>query len=393
MPTSFAELIQLDIFNKTVILRVDFNTPLDNGVVTDDTRIRASLDTITALIDKGAKTIIIAHLNRPNGRVIESERMTPVSQRLAELISRPVIQCKECVGPMVEATIQSMKPSDVIMLENIRFYQEELDNNSEFSKLIASYGDYFVQDAFGVVHRAHASTVGIPNYLPSYAGALLSKEVTVMNELLKQPKRPLVAIIGGSKISTKLTVLHHLVEHVDTLILGGAMVYTLFKAMGHSVGKSLVEDNLLNDAEQLLRKTASLNKSLLLPVDHCVVTHIDQPESLTQVLTESIQPDQIGVDIGPLFIDQIKETIQQASTVFWNGPCGIFEQDAYASGTRSIAEALANSNAYTIVGGGDSVAAVEAFGFSDQMDHISTGGGASLELISGNQLPGIQVLS
>jgi phosphoglycerate kinase len=314
-----------------------------------------------------------------------------VAKALEPLIKCPVKKVDDCVGASVQSSINALNNSEILMLENIRFHPGEESNDAEFSKTLASYADFFVQDAFGAVHRSHASTVGVAKHLPSYSGALLDKELTFLSELSKYPKRPFCAIIGGSKISTKFSVLRRLIDVVDVMVVGGAMVYTLLLAQGKSVGKSLAESDLLDQAREFLAHAEAKKKHLIIPSDHVVVTDIQAPQT-AQVVT-SLAPEHIGVDIGPASVQIIQDVLTQSKTIFWNGPLGIFEVDAYAKGTMAIANAIANCpQATTVVGGGDSISAINVAGVADKMDHVSTGGGASLEFLEGKQLPGIEVL-
>jgi phosphoglycerate kinase len=391
MRKRFADLLQEPIAGKVVLVRVDFNVPIANGVVTDSTRILSSVGTIQALLEKQARVVLIAHLNRPKGTIVESDRLTPVAKALEQLIKCHVKKVDDCIGASVQSTINALNNSELLMLENIRFHPGEESNDAEFSKTLASYADFFVQDAFGAVHRSHASTVGVAKHLPSYSGALLDKELTFLSELSKYPKRPFCAIIGGSKISTKFSVLRRLIDVVDVMVVGGAMVYTLLLAQGKSVGKSLAESDLLDQAREFLAHAEAKKKHLIIPSDHVVVTDIQAPQT-AQVVT-TLAPEHIGVDIGPASVQIIQDVLTQSKTIFWNGPLGIFEVDAYAKGTMAIANAIANCpQATTVVGGGDSISAINVAGVADKMDHVSTGGGASLEFLEGKQLPGIEVL-
>jgi phosphoglycerate kinase len=392
MPNSFSQLLDQPIAGKVVMVRVDFNSPIKDGVVTDNTRIKASLGTIQALIEKEARVVLVAHLNRPGGKVVESQRLNPIQRDLESLLNQPVLKCDECIGEVVKTMIDNLKNSDVLLLENIRFYKEEEANDEGFAKTLASYCDYFVQDAFGAVHRKHASTYGVATFLPSYTGQLVDKEIAYLSTILESPDRPFTAIIGGSKISTKFSVLKNLLKSVDVMILGGAMVYTLLKAQGKSVGQSLVEDDLIPAAKEFLDEVERLNKTLYLPEDHISVTDFNAPDQANTV-TEFTQHD-IGVDIGPKSIEKIKQLIAGSKSVFWNGPVGVFETPEYSTGTFEIARYLAAADyATTVVGGGDSIAALNMANCANQIDHISTGGGASLEFLEGKELPGIAVLS
>jgi phosphoglycerate kinase len=388
----FPDLLNQSVEGKVVLIRVDFNAPLADGKVTDVTRIKAALPTITALTNRGARVVLISHLNRPGGKVVASDRLTPVRESLEKLMGVSVKKTDDCVGPVVQSAIQELKNSEVLLLENLRFHKEEELNSDEFSKTLASYADYFVQDAFGAVHRAHASTVGIAKYLPSFSGQLLDKEIDYLNKVVNSPNRPVLAIIGGAKISSKLSVLVRLLDAVDAIVMGGAMVYTLLRAQGKAVGQSLIEPGLIDDASYFLSQVKDKEKRLVLPQDHVVVTDIKQP-STARIVTEFSDSD-IGVDIGPKTIQSISNLISEMSTIFWNGPLGVFEIPEYANGTLAISKAVASaSHATTIIGGGDSLSAVNQAGVSDKMDHLSTGGGASLEFLEGRELPGIAVLS
>lgn len=394
MQKSFLDLLKQPLKGKVVLVRVDFNVPISDGKVVDDTRIKASLPTIKKLIDKEAKVVLISHFKRPKGQVVESLRLDPIKHSLEDLLGVQVKKLDECIGDNVRTAISLMQDSQVLLLENIRFYKEEEVNDDNFSKTLASYANYYVQDAFGTVHRKHASTYGVAQYLPAYSGQLVDTELSALGLILENPKRPLMAIIGGSKISTKFTVLNNLIEKVDIMVLGGAMVYTLLLAQGLLVGKSLVETDLVDQAKAFLDRVKSLNKTLYLPVDHQVVKSFDNPSSLRTIDSSQFESDDIGVDIGPKSIQDIGDLIQQSLAIFWNGPVGVFETPEYATGTFSIAKYLSESNnATTIVGGGDSISALNLSGYSDNIDHISTGGGASLEFLEGKELPGIAVLS
>jgi len=381
-----------DISGKRVLVRVDFNVPLSNGNIMDDTRINAALPTITHLLCQNAIVILISHLGRPKGKRDSALTLQPVANRLSELLGQPVALAPGCRGDAVTQLVMGAASQDVILLENVRFEPGEEANDPQLAKDIASLGELFVQDSFGSAHRAHATTVGIPEYIPSVAGQLLNKEIEMLSAVVNSPKRPVVAIIGGSKVSSKLHVLESLLNQVDTLIVGGAMVYTFLKVQGIEVGRSRYEPSQYDMAAQFLSKIHQSSTRVLFPVDHCVVTDIDNPESQQIVETHQIPETCMGVDIGPKTISQIEDALADAATILWNGPLGIFEIDAFAVGTKAIAAALANSNAMTIIGGGDSAAAIEKAGLTNQMTFISTGGGASLAYISNQSLPGIDVL-
>ncbi len=383
----------IDLNGKRVIMRVDFNVPLDNERnITDDTRIRAALPTIEYVLSKNTKLILMSHLGRPKGQVKEELRMTPVGKRLSELLGKEVIVTKDAIGEETEKIVSGMQTGDVVLLENLRFHKEEEENDPEFAKKLASYADIYVNDAFGTAHRAHASTEGITKYLPAVAGFLMEKEINFLGKLLYQPDKPYIAIIGGAKVSTKIGVLEKLLEKVDTLIIGGGMCYTFLKAKGFEVGKSLVETDKVNLAFELIKKADEKGVNFMLPVDHLVVEEVSENSRPRTVDTNSIPQDMIGVDIGPKTIKAYKKEIKKGKTIFWNGPMGVFEIDKFARGTTQIAKALASSKGTTVVGGGDSVAAVNKIGVADKITHVSTGGGASLEFLEGKELPGIVAL-
>ncbi len=383
----------VDLNGKTVIMRVDFNVPLDKeGNITDDTRIRAALPTINYVLERNTKLILMSHLGRPKGQVKEELRMTPVGKRLSELLGKEVIVCKDSIGEEVKKIISGMQTGDVVLLENLRFHKEEEANDPEFAKELASYADIFVNDAFGTAHRAHASTEGIAHYLPAVAGFLMEKEIEFLGKLLYQPAKPYIAIIGGAKVSSKIGVLEKLLEKVDALLIGGGMSYTFLKAKGFEVGTSLVETDKINLAFELIKKADEKGVNLMFPLDHVVTDKVDEDSKSKVVDTNAIPKDMMGVDIGPKTIRQYKKEIKKGNTIFWNGPMGIFEIDKFAKGTIQIAKAMASAKGTTVIGGGDSVAAVNKVGVADKIDHVSTGGGASLEFLEGKELPGIKVL-
>lgn len=390
-----ANLSASDLSGKRVLVRADFNVPIDNGNITDDTRIRAALPTIQDLTSKGAKVILTSHFGRPKG-VTEKLRLTPVAQRLSELLGKEVKKPDDCIGPQVQATVDAMQNGDVILLENVRFYAEEEANDPEFAKQLASVADLYVNDAFGTAHRAHASTEGVTKYLsPSVAGYLIEKELQYLQSAIESPQRPLAAIIGGSKVSSKIGVIEKLLEKCDKLILGGGMVFTFYKARGLSVGKSLVEEDKLELAKSLEAKAKERNVALLLPTDVVVADKFAADANSQTVSVDAIPEGWMGLDIGPESVKMFQEALADCKTVIWNGPMGVFEMPQFAKGTEAIAQSLAQlttTGATTIIGGGDSVAAVEQLGLGEQMSHISTGGGASLELLEGKELPGIAAL-
>ncbi len=383
----------VDLGGKRVIMRVDFNVPLNKeGNITDDTRIRAALPTINYILEQNTRLILMSHLGRPKGQVKEELRLTPVGKRLSEHIGKEVICTRDCIGEETEKIISGMQNGDVVLLENVRFHKEEEANDPEFAKALAAYADIYVNDAFGTAHRAHASTEGIAHLLPGVAGFLIEKEINFLGKLLYQPEEPYVAIIGGAKVSTKIGILEKLLEKVNTLIIGGGMCYTFLKAKGFEIGNSLLETEKVNLAFELIKKAGEKNVKLMLPYDHIVTNRVEEGSKTKTVDTNAMPPQMIGVDIGPKTIRAYKKEIKCAQTVLWNGPMGVFEIDRFARGTNQIAKALASSSATTVVGGGDSVAAVNKIGVAQKIDHVSTGGGASLEFLEGRGLPGIEAL-
>ncbi|HIK18359.1 MAG TPA: phosphoglycerate kinase [Leptolyngbyaceae cyanobacterium M33_DOE_097] len=398
-----ANLTAADLSGKRVLMRADFNVPLDEqGNITDDTRIRAALPTIQALTSKGAKVILSSHFGRPKGddfaaRATDKFRLTPVAARLSELLGKPVAKPSDCVGPEVEATVAAMQDGDVILLENVRFHPEEEKNVPAFAQQLASIADLYVNDAFGTAHRAHASTEGVTKYLsPSVAGFLIEKELKYLQSAIEAPQPPLAAIIGGSKVSSKITVIETLLEKVNKLFIGGGMIFTFYKARGLSVGKSLVEDEFVELAKTLEAKAKEKGVELVLPVDVVVADNFAADANSQTVSIDAIPDGWMGLDIGPESVKQFQAALADCKTVIWNGPMGVFEFDQFAAGTEAIAHTLAEltaKGAITIIGGGDSVAAVEKVGVADKMSHISTGGGASLELLEGKELPGIAALN
>lgn len=377
-----------------VIVRVDFNVPMKNGEVADDTRIRRAVPTIKKLVDDGAKVILMSHLGRPKGEGFEAEySLQPAAERLGQIIGRPVIFAGDIAGDVAIEKIGAMGDGDVIVLENLRFDKREKKNDGAFASELASLADSYVNDAFGTAHRAHASTEGITKFLPSYAGYLLQNEVETITNMLENPKRPFVAILGGSKVSDKIKVINNLMDKADTLIIGGAMCFTFLKAQGGNVGKSLVEDDWIEQCKDMLQKAKDTNTTLLLPVDVVCATEIAEGVDTKVCNAYDIDNNLMGLDIGPKTIENYERAIAEAKCAFWNGPMGVFEMDAFAAGTKAVAEALAeNVKADTLIGGGDSVAAVNKFNLADKMTFISTGGGASMELVQGDALPGVEAL-
>ncbi len=386
---SIDDLNKEDLNNKTVLIRVDFNVPLENGNITDDSRIKAALPTLNYLINQGARCVIVSHLGRPKGKKETSLSLAPIAKHLATLINKNVLMCDDSIGNNIKETIKKRHDIALFLLENIRFYKEEENNDDNFSKELASLADIFVQDAFGTAHRAHASTAGVAKYLPSYTGLLVKKELSFLQNVFDQPERPLLAIVGGAKVSTKIGVLNHLLETVDYLVIGGAMAFTFLKAQGYPIGKSLCENDKCDLALALLNKAITLNKSILLPLDLVVSTSLNNLDDITIVNADTIPENTMGLDIGPKTIEAIESLIKLSKTVLWNGPLGVFEIDAFSKGTCEVAKQLATSNAITIIGGGDSVAAVHKVNQAKFMSHISTGGGACLEYLEGKELPGI----
>ncbi len=387
-------LDDLDVKDKRVLMRVDFNVPLDKETgtkVTNDARIRAALPTIRAVLERGGRPILMSHLGRPKGKVVPAMSLKPAAERLSELLGVPVRMAPDCVGPEVEKMARELPPGEILMLENVRFHPEETKGDEEFAKKLAALGEVFVNDAFGSAHRAHASVYTVAKFLPSAAGYLLQKEIDAFERILERPERPFVAILGGAKVSDKLPVIRNLLPKVDKLLIGGAMAYTFMKAEGLETGKSLVEEDLLEEAGSVKAEAASQGKELLLPRDHVVAASLED-EAGARVVEESVPADLMGLDIGPATVEAYRAALQGAKTVLWNGPMGVFEKDAFAKGTLGVGRAVADCGAFSVVGGGDSVAAVEKLGLADKISHISTGGGASLELLEGKELPGIAVL-
>jgi phosphoglycerate kinase len=380
----------VEIRGRRVLVRVDFNVPIEGGAVTDDTRIRASLPTITYLVDGGAKIILCSHLGRPKGKPNPKYSLTPAAERLAQLLDRPVVAAPDCVGPAVEERVAGMQPGDVLLLENLRFHAREEANDPGFAKELASLADLYVDDAFGSAHRAHASTAGVADYLPAVSGFLMEKELEFLGRALADPAHPFVAILGGAKVSDKMTVIENLLGKVDALLIGGGMANTFLKAQGNEVGQSLVEEDKLDVAKGLLQRGGD---KLALPVDVVVADRFDASAQRRTVDTSAVPADWRILDIGPKTVDAFTERLSGAKTVVWNGPMGVFEMEPFAVGTFAVARALAElPGATTIIGGGDSAAAVEQAGVATRVTHVSTGGGASLEFLEGKELPGVAVL-
>ena len=388
-------LSDLDVSGKKVFVRVDFNVPIKNGAITDDTRIRASLPTIKHALDKGATVILASHLGRPKGKPNPEYSLRPVAARLSELIGRPVEFADDSVGEAAQRAVEKAGRGGVVLLENLRFHAEEEKNDDTFAQQLASLADVYVNDAFGSAHRAHASTEGIVKHVKqSAAGLLMAKEVEYLGRVLHNPERPFVAVLGGAKVSDKLEVIENLLARVDALLIGGAMAYTFLKARGVNVGKSLVEEDLLDSAREIERRAAERKLRFELPVDHVVAPKLEAGAPAdTLAVTDPAIGDRMGLDIGPKTIATYRDIIAGARTVIWNGPMGVFEIDQFARGTIDVAKAVAQVKGTTVIGGGDSIAAVAKAGVTDRVTHISTGGGASLEFLGGRTLPGVAALS
>lgn len=386
-------LHDIDVKGKRVFCRVDFNVPMANGEVTDDTRIRAALPTIQYLIENGAKVILASHLGRPKGQVNEDMRLNAVATRLSEKLGKNVIKTDEAYGPKVQEEISKMNEGDVLLLENVRFYPGEEKNDEALAKEFASLADVYVNDAFGAAHRAHATTAGIAKFIPAVAGFLMEKEISVLGKALSNPERPFTAIIGGAKVRDKISVIENLLDKVDNLIIGGGLAYTFLKAKGYEIGQSLLEEDKIDLANEFMQKAEAKGVKFYMPIDAIIADKFGEDANTQQVDIDGIPADWQALDIGPKTTALYADVINSSKLVIWNGPMGVFEIDKFAQGTKGVAQALADSDAYSIIGGGDSAAAAEKFGLADKMSHISTGGGASLEFMEGKELPGVAVLN
>ena len=386
----------IDVAGKRVLVRVDFNVPLDaEQHITDDTRITAALPTIQYLLDHGAAVVLMSHLGRPDGKVVDNLRLAPIAQRLSELLQRPVWITKDAIGPQTEARVQALQPGQIVLLENLRFHKEEEKNNADFARQLAAFGDLYVNDAFGTAHRAHASTEGVTHYLPGVAGFLMEKEINFLGAALENPRRPFAAVVGGAKVSDKIAVLERLINIADAILIGGGMANTFFKAQGYEVGNSLVEESKLDVAKTLLAQAQQKGIQFLLPPDVVIADRFAADATHKVVTSNQLSPGWRILDIGPATIARFREVIATAQTIVWNGTLGVAEMPAFARGTNALIEILAErtrAGALTIIGGGDSAAAVEQAGAAEKMTHVSTGGGASLEFLEGRTLPGVAAL-
>ena len=382
----------MDVAGKKVLVRVDFNVPIQDGVITNDKRIVAALPTIKYLLDNNAAVILVSHLGRPGGEFKKEFSMAPVAQRLSQLLEKPVVLAEDVVGDDAKAKAAALKPGEVLLLENVRYMAGETKNDPQLAKDLADLAELYVNDAFGTAHRAHASTAGAAEHLPAAAGFLIQKEIDFMGKALSDPARPFVAILGGAKVSDKIGVIENLLDKVDTLIIGGGMAFTFFKAQGYEIGTSICEDDKLDLAKSILEQAKEKKVNFLLPVDTRIADKFDENANMQEVSSDQIPSDWMGMDIGPESEKLFAEAIKGAKTIIWNGPMGVFEFEKFAGGTNAIAKAVADTDAISIIGGGDSVAAVTKLGYADKMSHISTGGGASLEFLEGKVLPGIASL-
>ena len=384
----------IEVKDKRVLVRVDLNVPMDEitGQITDETRITAIIPTIEYLLEKRAKIILCSHLGRPKGNVVESMRLAPVAKRLSEILGLPVKTTDDCVGPQVEEAVSQMSPGDIMLLENLRFHAGEEKNDSVFAKRLADLADLFVNDAFGVAHRAHASTVGVTKHIPAVGGLLIEKEIEMLHKALDVPERPLTTIVGGAKVSDKIMLIDHMLNKVDNLLVGGGMVSTFLKALGYEIGNSLVEPDKIELAKKLMQKAKENKTNLVLPADLIVADKFDKYASIAIVPVKRIPKARIVMDIGPKTVDAFSRIINNSKTILWNGPMGVFEYSKFSKGTKDIANLLADMDAVTIIGGGSTSEAVDSWGLASKMVHVSTGGGASLKLLEGSPLPGLEAL-
>ncbi len=383
----------IEVTGKRVLVRCDFNVPMKDGVITDDKRIVEALPTVKYLVNHNAKVILCSHMGRPKGEFNMKYSLAPVAARLSELLGKPVELAKDVIGEDAQSKAAALKEGEVLLLENVRFHKEEEKNDPAFAKALASMAEIYVNDAFGTAHRAHASTAGVADYLPAVCGYLIQKEITIMGQALSDPKRPFIAILGGAKVSDKIGVINNLIDKVDTLIIGGGMAYTFFRALGNTTGTSICEEDQLELALELLKKAHEKKVNFLLPVDNVIGRTYEENTTYMRIYSDSIPDGWMGLDIGEKTQELFAKSIEGAGTVVWNGPMGVSEWEHFASGTRAVAKAIADSGAISIIGGGDSAAAVEKLGYADKMTHISTGGGASLEFLEGKELPGIACLN
>lgn len=382
-----------DVKGKRVFCRVDFNVPMKDGQVTDDTRIKAAIPTIEYLTENGAKVILASHLGRPKGKVVEELRLDPVAERLSNLTGKEVTKTDTVYGEEVSEAVSNLHDGDILLIENVRFEAGEEANDPALAEEFAKIADLYVNDAFGAAHRAHASTVGVAEKLPAAAGFLMEKEIEALGNALSDPKRPFTAIIGGAKVKDKINVIDNLLDKVDNLIIGGGLAYTFIKAQGHEIGKSLLEEDKIDLANEFIAKAKEKNVNFLMPIDTVVASDFSDSADTKIVPVDEIPADWEGLDIGPDTRELYRKTILESALILWNGPMGVFEMNSFAGGTREVAQALADTEGFSIIGGGDSAAAVEKFGLAEQMDHVSTGGGASLEFMEGKVLPGLAALN
>ncbi|WP_082233422.1 phosphoglycerate kinase [Halobacillus massiliensis] len=383
----------VEVSGKTVFCRVDFNVPMNDGNVTDDTRIKAALPTIKHLAGNGAKVILASHLGRPKGEAVEELRLDPVAERLSNLLGQTVTKTDEVAGEEVTKAISELEDGEILLIENVRFHPGEEKNDDELAKAFAKMADLYVNDAFGAAHRAHASTAGVAEYIPAVAGFLMEKEINVLSQALSNPERPFTAIIGGAKVKDKIGVIDNLIDKVDHLIIGGGLAYTFVKAQGHEIGKSLLEEDKIDLAKEYMKKAEEKGIDFVMPEDVIVADDFSDSANTKEVAIDSIPSDWEALDIGPKTREKYANIIKESKLIIWNGPMGVFELETFANGTKEVAKALSETNGYSVIGGGDSAAAVEKFGYADAMDHVSTGGGASLEFMEGKELPGVALLN